>query len=274
MIPRRRRARPECRPALWRLAALGLHALIATGIATGCKQAATPAADGSTPLLPAAQSSAVAGATARAAALPPAPAPDAGVPALTAAKLDAWLALQRALLSEATSGDAPGEPTPAGHGGPAADSGAAEKPANAADAGPSNFGEGHAASRSLDRQGFLARAWRAERLRADAGLDEAELDTIEDLVASLVVARELERLADVDPVADYSSVAGRLRGEDRARLQAALGVLSAIAAADAGAPLAELVARFGDANVALVLAREAELTRAWGLVVGQGRPER
>jgi uncharacterized protein YjiK len=114
----------------------------------------------------------------------------------------------------------------------------------------------------LDRRDAGARSPRAELLRrarlerdlrVDAGLGEAEVDLLEDLVSAVAVQRGLVRLASGELAQEFES--------------AALGVENPHRKPAASA-LTQAKTRFGEDNVRVVLAHEVEVSKAWEALLG------
>ncbi len=126
---------------------------------------------------------------------------------------------------------------------------AAQGPAVDADGGP------------LPTAQVLARAGADEAMRRDAGLSEAQVDAIEDLVAEVVAARGTLKLTGADALADFEKVAAKMPFEQRKKAEAALAELKA--GHQAPVSLAPLEAKYGKPAVDAVLASEAQVTQAW-----------
>ena len=103
------------------------------------------------------------------------------------------------------------------------------------------------------------RARLEQALLADAGLTAAEAEAVEAVVAGVVAERTVERLSATRALARFSAALGALGPEQRAAAQAALEE----SRTDGGGAAPALEARFGAQAVQAVLAREAEVTRAW-----------
>jgi hypothetical protein len=137
---------------------------------------------------------------------------------LTAARLEAWVALQQALVQ------APGR----------------------TDAGV--------------RADARRRAHLEVALLADAGLTRDDVDRIEDLVAPFVAERNVERLTGRAALGQFERALQQLTPEQR--LQAEQAVLASDGGRASNA-LPALEARLGAETVAVLLSREAEITRTW-----------
>lgn len=170
------------------------------------------------------------------AALPPVP--DAGL-ALTAGKLDGFLAYERLLR---------GEPTPSAR--------EVRRLAQAADGGAKALEEAYA--------GLRQRTERAQGVRADAGLTAAEVQALETLTAEVALARagsggpELEEALKALEAAKDQLPAEQRTGVERtvARLRAQQ---------ERARSLSEVRARWGDDAVDLVLTREKAVLELWGV---------
>ena len=168
-------------------------------------------------------------------------APSDGGWTFSAAKLDAWIHLQRA-----TGASAQGSGFDGGLGG---------------------------AGKSV-RAEVLSRARFEEGSRLVAGLSEDDVDRIEDLVAALVMSRGLERVTGGESPLDLERALAGLKIERRAEVAAALADLRARSPVDAGGPLSELRQRVGAEPFEALLAREPELTAGWESLLESRGPAR
>lgn len=118
------------------------------------------------------------------------------------------------------------------------------------------------ASRGADAgaEVLVERAVREARAMREAGLDDAHVDAVEEVVAAVVTERTLASLTGGRALEAFRRELEALGPEQRQKAQAALETLRA-GALDGGA--ASLEARFGGAAVAAVRAREDELAAAW-----------
>ncbi|MBE2249543.1 MAG: hypothetical protein IAE78_08330 [Myxococcus sp.] len=115
------------------------------------------------------------------------------------------------------------------------------------------------------------KATRERAVRLAAGLSERDVDELEELIGAVVTQRTIGRLTGADAMRGFEKVAAGLPLEQRQRVEAAFGDVKA--RAQQGSALEAERARFGDEAVALVLAREAELTEVWDWLLN-GRGER
>lgn len=127
----------------------------------------------------------------------------------------------------------------------------------------------HAALHGDDADaGLLVRARREVAARTWAGLSEAELDEVEELVAAVVSQRTLARLTGAEALREFERMTSALKPEQRQKVEAAFGDAKARAGQSSLEPER---AKFGDEAVSAVLAREAEITAVWeGLLDGRG----
>jgi hypothetical protein len=170
------------------------------------------------------------------AALPPVP--DAGL-ALTAGKLDGFLAYERLLR---------GEPTPSAR--------EVRRLSQAADGGAKALEDAYA--------GLRQRTERAQAVRADAGLTAAEVQALETLTAEVALARagsggpELE-----EALRALEAAKDQLPSEQRAGVERTVKRLRE--QQERARSLSEVRARWGDAAVDLVLTREKAVLELWGV---------
>ena len=166
------------------------------------------------------------------------PAPDAGLE-LTVAKLDGFLAYERLLR---------GEPGPSAR--------QVQRLAQAADGGERALEEAYA--------GLRRRTERAQAVRADAGLTTAEVQALETLTAEVALARagaggpELE-----EALRALEAAKDQLPPEQRAGVERTVARLRA--QQERARSLSEVRARWGDAAVEVVLAREKAVLELWGV---------
>lgn len=114
-----------------------------------------------------------------------------------------------------------------------------------------------------------AKAKRERSLREDLQLSEPELDSIEELVGAVVAQRTISRLTGAEAVKEFDKVTLGLKAEQREKVEQALGDVRT--RAQAVASLDAERAKFGADAVAMVLAREAEVTATWdALLDGKG----
>lgn len=112
--------------------------------------------------------------------------------------------------------------------------------------------------------GVEARA-RAERsVRQQVSLSEAELDSIEGCVASVVSARAIAKLTGAEALRDFDRAVAGASAEQRAKIDQAFGELRA---RSKSVSLEAERAAWGDAAVDAVLAREAQVTETWDRLV-------
>ncbi len=108
-------------------------------------------------------------------------------------------------------------------------------------------------------------------LLADAGLTRDDVDRIEDLVAPFVAERNVERLTGLAALGQFERALQQLTPEQRRQAE------QAMVAADGGRasnPLPALEARFGAETVAVLVSREAAITRTWdALLEARGGPK-
>lgn len=103
------------------------------------------------------------------------------------------------------------------------------------------------------------RAREEAQLLREVGLAPADADLIEAVVAAVVSERNLEKISGSEAMAQFKQRLETLAPEQRAKAEAALGD----ARAKNAAPLVQAETEFGAEAVRVVLAREAEVTRAW-----------
>lgn len=122
---------------------------------------------------------------------------------------------------------------------------------------------GVAASVARIREHALAEA----RLRESLGLSDGDVRALEQIVGD-VVARRAAAAAlrtEEDPVAKLKVLAAKMPGEQRAEFQATLAALEL--QRQAAGSLVEERRKYGDANVDLILTREAQLTAQWNQAI-------
>lgn len=108
----------------------------------------------------------------------------------------------------------------------------------------------------------IARAQHDERARVASGLSPAELDALEELVASLAQKRWLSRWAGGEEVTEKIEAWAQEASDEHKKLVA--GTLDSLKAKEqARGDLTAEQTRFGEANVALVLEHEAKLFELW-----------
>lgn len=113
----------------------------------------------------------------------------------------------------------------------------------------------------------LAVLERSERKKVQ--LSEAELDLLEDCVSAVVAQRTVAQLTGAQAVKEFEKATAGLKAEQRQKVEAAFGDVRL--KAQQAASLDAERAKFGDAAVELVLAREAELGATWNsLLDGRG----
>lgn len=120
----------------------------------------------------------------------------------------------------------------------------------------------------LDAKG---KALRERVVRAEAGLTEADVDRLEELIGAVVTQRTIGKLTGAEALRGFDKVTLTLKPEQRQKVEEAFGDVKA--RAQQGASLDAERAKFGDDAVTLVLAREAELTEVWNSLLN-GRGER
>ncbi len=103
--------------------------------------------------------------------------------------------------------------------------------------------------------GTIERARRERAIRVDAGLSEEEVDAVEDVVAAVVTARNIAKITGGDAMREFEKVTAALPASLRAK---APGVAATLDAEKA---------RFGEAAVSAVVAREIEVTKVWDALV-------
>lgn len=113
----------------------------------------------------------------------------------------------------------------------------------------------------LDGGSSLRRRARQEAaLLADAGLSFDQVDAIEAVVAAVVAERNVARLTGVEALQQFRQGVQQLGTEQRLKAEAAMADLQARSTQGSLAPLE---AQYGADAVAVVLSREAEVTRTW-----------
>jgi hypothetical protein len=169
------------------------------------------------------------------------PGADAGLQ-LTASKVDGFLAYERLLR---------------GDGAPSARE--VRRLSQAADGGARALEEAYA--------GLRRRTEQAQAVRADAGLTDAEVQALEALTAEVALARAGSGGAELDEaLRSLEEAKDRLPAEQRAGVERTVARLRA--QQDRARTLSEVRAKWGDAAVDMVLAREKAVLELWG---GQGR---
>lgn len=113
--------------------------------------------------------------------------------------------------------------------------------------------------------GALARARRERSIRLDAGLTEADIDRIEDVVAAVVTSRNLSKLTGGDALREFEQATASLTPAQRAQAQKAMADLRTRAQQTASFELER--AQFGAEAVNVVMAREAEVTKTYEALV-------
>lgn len=121
---------------------------------------------------------------------------------------------------------------------------------------------------SLDMK---TKAKRERALREALQLSEPELDALEELVGAVVAQRTISRLTGAEAVKEFDKVTLGLKAEQREKVEQAFGDVRT--RAQAVASLDAERAKFGVDAVAMVLAREAEVTATWDALM-DGRGER
>ena len=163
---------------------------------------------------------------------------DAGL-ALTASKLDGFLAYERLLR---------GEPTPSAR--------EVRRLSQAADGGAKALEEAYA--------GLQQRTERAQGVRADAGLTAAEVQALETLTAEVALARAGSGGAEMEEALKALEAAkDQLPAEQRAGVERTVARLRA--QQERARSLSEVRARWGDDAVDLVLTREKAVLELWGV---------
>ncbi|HEY1904903.1 MAG TPA: hypothetical protein VGG91_02615 [Myxococcaceae bacterium] len=166
------------------------------------------------------------------------PVPDAGL-ALTAGKLDGFLAYERLLR---------GEPTPSAR--------EVRRLSQAADGGAKALEDAYA--------GLRQRTERAQVVRADAGLTAAEVQALETLTAEVALARAGSGGPEMEEALRALETAkDQLPAEQRAGVERTVARLRA--QQERAQTLSEVRARWGDAAVDLVLTREKAVLDLWGV---------
>lgn len=131
----------------------------------------------------------------------------------------------------------------------------------------------HRALRAGDDGGLDAkgRALHERAVRTEAGLSEADVDRLEDLIGAVVTQRTIGKLTGAEALRGFDKVTVTLKAEQRQKVEEAFGDVKA--RAQQGASLEAERAKFGDEAVSLVLTREPELTEVWDSLLN-GRGER
>lgn len=164
--------------------------------------------------------------------------PDAGLQ-LTVGKLDGFLAYERLLR---------GEPAPSAR--------EVRRLSQTADGGARALEEAYA--------GLRRRTERAQGVRTDAGLSDADIQALEALTAEVALARagaggqELE-----DALGALESAKDQLPADQRAGVERTIERLRA--QQERARSLSEVRARWGDAAVDTVLSREKAVLELWGV---------
>ena len=167
-----------------------------------------------------------------------APAPDAGLQ-LTLSKLDGFLAYERMLR---------GESAPSAR--------EVRRLSQVVDGGTRTLEEAYA--------GLRRRTERAQAVRVDAGLTEAEVQTLESLTAEVALARagsggpELE-----EALRSLEAARDQLPAEQRAGVERTVARLRA--QQEHSRTLSDVRAKWGDAAVDVVLNRERAVLDLWGV---------
>lgn len=118
------------------------------------------------------------------------------------------------------------------------------------------------ADAGADRQveAMLAQAKAVEQARAQVGLSEQEVRSIEAMVSPILQKRQLAHAFDAHgALTQWNGMKGGLPADQRADLDKSMGELQK--QQDEASQLQEERRRFGDANVTLILSRENELTQ-------------
>jgi hypothetical protein len=169
------------------------------------------------------------------------PGPDAGLQ-LSVAKLDGFLAYERLLR---------GEPAPSSR--------EVRRLSQAADGGARALEEAYA--------GLRRRTERAQAARVDAGLTQAEVQALETLTAEVALARAGSGGPEMEEaLRSLEASKDQLPAEQRAGVERTVARLRA--QQERARTLSEVRARWGDAAVDVVLAREKAVLELWG---GPGR---
>ena len=164
--------------------------------------------------------------------------PDAGL-TLTLPKLDAFLAYERALRSDA---------------GPSAAE--LRRLSRTLDAGSAALEAAYA--------GLKRRADRAQALRADAGLTQAEVQALEGLTAEVAMARAGEGSAELAlALEELTAARDQLPADQRAGVERTVERLRD--EQERARTLSEVRAHWGDGPVDLVLQRERAVLDLWGV---------
>ncbi|HET9158549.1 MAG TPA: hypothetical protein VFN91_17870 [Myxococcaceae bacterium] len=164
--------------------------------------------------------------------------PDAGI-TLTVAKLDAFLAYERLLR---------GEPSPSAR--------EVRRLSQAADGGARALEEAYA--------GLRQRTERAQALRADAGLSVADVQAMETLTAEVALARASAGGPEMEEaLRALEGAKDQLPAEQRAGVERTVKRLRE--QQDRARTLSDVRARWGDAAVDVVLAREKAVLELWGV---------
>ncbi|MFT3709786.1 MAG: hypothetical protein QM817_19325 [Archangium sp.] len=106
--------------------------------------------------------------------------------------------------------------------------------------------------------------WRAKAelvLLADAGLSIQQVDALEAVIAAVVAERSVSKLTGAEALAKFKAGLAQMSPEQRAKAEAALTELQAKTPQQGS--LAAVEAEFGPDAVRVVLAREAEVSKAW-----------
>ena len=106
-----------------------------------------------------------------------------------------------------------------------------------------------------------ARAVTEAALMRDAGLDDAQVEAVEAVVAAVVTERTLSSITGTQALDAFRDNLASLGPEQRAKAMAALEAMNPGRSSDAG--FASLEGQFGGVAVQAVRAREAEVGAAW-----------
>jgi hypothetical protein len=110
--------------------------------------------------------------------------------------------------------------------------------------------------------GVYDRAAREDAALKEAGLSDAEVAVIDDMVSTVIARRMVTQLgANPEFMPDMAKMGAALNDEQKKRLQEAMVAFKA--QQQAARELTEERKRFGSKNIDVLLTREAELTRAW-----------
>ncbi|MDX2012101.1 MAG: hypothetical protein SFW67_18045 [Myxococcaceae bacterium] len=116
---------------------------------------------------------------------------------------------------------------------------------------------------------MVGRARAEVEARRQLGVTELDLERTDEVVAAVVAQRTIATLTGAEAVKEFERVTQGLAPEQRQKVEQAFGDVRA--RAKQVSSLDAERARFGDAAVDVVLAREAEVTRVWNsLLDGRG----